>query len=430
MTDSIPTGRTALFALTAVLLAIGGDALAEALFYGKIAGIDVWGVESQLAFHAVLLTALLLGCILTRRLVDFPKAVIGASLMMAVQIPVSWYVWTAHPEFSHTAWVTTQMVPPLLVLLWVLRAQGVRATMIAACWGAGYLAADRYLSFTDMLIQADVGQADVGQGDDGMTYTDQPRVDVEALYAAQTQLLDDQIAVLAPQRPGKPDMFALLLGGTSYQSVFRSEVEKVGPILNADYASGARTLCLVNSEDAPFDYPMANKANLKRALEAIAARMGPEDMAFILMTSHGGQEVFQLAFPEADTHDLAAKDFAAMLTESHIGPAVIVLSACHAGSFLDDIAAPNRLIIAAAAADRTSFGCANGRDWTEFGQSYFDMALRAEPDPRLAFTKAAADVRMKEFWRLRTPSLPQMQEGAAFGPLIDRFLAAHQADLG
>jgi hypothetical protein len=183
-----------------------------------------------------------------------------------------------------------------------------------------------------------------------------------------------------------------------------------------------RPTWLANSDDTPLLYPLANRANLDAALKAIAAQKGPEDLAFVFMTSHGSKDLFSLSFPEAGTKDLTASEFAGMLDQSGIGAAVIVLSACYSGSLIDNIAAPDRLIIAAARADRTSFGCADGADWTEFGRSYFDLALRAEPDPRRAFALAAKDVRSKEFWSLRRASLPQIDEGAAIGPVLDRLL--------
>jgi Peptidase C13 family len=102
---------------------------------------------------------------------------------------------------------------------------------------------------------------------------------------------------------------------------------------------------------------------------------------------------------------------------------VIVVSACFSGSFIDDIAAPDRLVITAAREDRSSFGCRDGAIWTEFGQSFFDLALRADPDPRRAFAMAAEDVARKEQADGLTQSLPQISEGAEVGAALDQLLA-------
>ena len=235
--------------------------------------------------------------------------------------------------------------------------------------------------------------------------------------------MGEQVAALAPQVPGETDVFALALGGTADQSVFLTEVESVAGILDAQYGSGARTLKLANSNDRPTRYPMANRANLARALTAIGERQGPEDLAFLFLTSHGKEDVFSLNFYEAGTTDLTSDAFKAMLDDSGIGPAVIVISACHSGSFIDELAAPDRLIITAARGDRTSFGCRDGAEWTEFGESFFDKALRAEADPRKAFPVAAEDVARKEAADGLTPSLPQMVEGVEIGAVLDRVLS-------
>jgi hypothetical protein len=115
-----------------------------------------------------------------------------------------------------------------------------------------------------------------------------------------------------------------------------------------------------------------------------------------------------------------------MLEDSGIGPAVIVVSACHSGSFIDDIATPDRLVITAARGDRTSFGCRDGAQWTDFGQSFFDLALRAKRDPRRAFQVAAADVERKEAADGLKQSLPQISEGVAIGAVLDRLMSARE----
>ena len=134
-------------------------------------------------------------------------------------------------------------------------------------------------------------------------------------------------------------------------------------------------------------------ANCARAVSAMGAPVRPEDMAFIVMTSHGGQDVFSLRFDAVRTNSVTAPEFAAMLKDSHIGPAVFVLSACDAGSSLNNIAAPDRLIIAAARADRTSFGNSNGLDGPNSGGRSLTRhcgrkPTRARPSLRRRWTSA------------------------------------------
>ena len=248
---------------------------------------------------------------------------------------------------------------------------------------------------------------------------DYPDIDVEALYLGQPALLQNQITALAPQTAGKPETYALLLGGTASQSVFRSEVEKVDAILAARNGAG-HSLRLVNDDMDAMAYPLANRANLEAGLTALAKAMGPEDTAFLYLTSHGCQKFLSLSFYQAGTGNLTPDDFAAILNRSGIGPAVIVIGACHADTFIPALQSPDRVIITAARADRSSFGCSDGRDWTEFGQSFFDLALRGEPDPRKAFEIARRDVTRKEFWAWRRASLPQMVVGEDIAARLDQ----------
>lgn len=253
----------------------------------------------------------------------------------------------------------------------------------------------------------------------------QTDVDVEELYTNQARLLAKQLREMSAGQAGVPEAFALVLGGTAHESVFLNEVESVSAILSDRYGASGRTIRLANSEDHPFRYPMANRANLKAALDTLAERMNPgEDLAFLYLTSHGSRDRFALSFWQAGTHSLSASEFATMLDESGLSNAVIVISACYAGSFIDDIAAADRIVITASAADRTSFGCADGRDWTYWGEAFFSIALGETADPRAAYTRAAEVVAEWEQRDGLTPSLPQMSVGPALDAFLNDWLGA------
>lgn len=413
--------RPALVALAAIVLSWLAEIAAQVGTFGPGGEISLWGVQVAVAQSAVVVTGLVIGLGLVGRLDLLAKVVTLLFLLVAVLNLALWTLYReapqlyATPERVSVVRAVSHLVQ-IALLVWLLRApmrQWVRAGLvIAVVFLATKEVALRWFSVEELYVFPYSAWAD-----------DYTPVDVEALYAAQGRLMGEQVAGLAPQRPGEPDVFALALGGTAEQSVFLTEVESVSGILDAQYGAGARTLRLANSHDHPTRYPMANRANLAHALKEIGARQGPEDLAFLFLASHGREDLFSLDFPEAGTSDLTAQDLRQMLDDSGIGPAVIVVSACHSGSFIDDIEAPDRLVITAARGDRTSFGCRDGAEWTEFGQSFFDRALRAEPDPRKAFPLAAEDVARKEAADGMKPSLPQVSEGAEIGAVLDRILA-------
>jgi hypothetical protein len=70
-------------------------------------------------------------------------------------------------------------------------------------------------------------------------------------------------------------------------------------------------------------------------------------------------------------------------------------------------------VITAAAADRSSFGCGEEDELTEFGRAYFDEALRQTRSLEAAFHLAAARLAAKEEASGLQPSLPQIAGGGA-----------------
>lgn len=412
--------RPALVALAAIVLSWLAEYAAQVMAFGPGGELSLWGLQVAVAQSAVVVTGLVIGLALVGRMDLLARMVTLLFLLVAVLNLLLWTLFREVPQLYATqgrveAIQGVTHLVQIALLVWLLRApmrQWLRAGLVMAVVFLGTKEIVlRWFSVDELYIFPDAAWAE-----------DYTPVDVEALYSAQDRLMGEQVAALAPQVPGETDVFALALGGTADQSVFLTEVENVSAILETQYRAGSRTLKLANSHDHPTRYPLANRANLARALNEIGARQGPEDMAFLFLTSHGREDEFALDFYEAGTKNLTAGEFSRMLDDSGIGAAVIVVSACFSGSFIDEIAAPDRLVITAAREDRTSFGCRDGAEWTEFGESFFDRALRADPDPRKAFPVAAEDVARKEAADGLTPSLPQMSEGAEVGAALDRVL--------
>lgn len=420
-TPTTGPARPALVAIAAIVVFWMAEYAAQIMAFGPGGELSHWGVQVAVAQSAVVVAGLVLGHALIGRMELLPRSVTLLFLLGAVLNLALWTLFREAPQlFATEAQVSlirslTHLVQ-IALLVWLLRAplrQWLRAGLVMAVVFLGTKEVVlRWFSVDELYVFPDAAWAE-----------DYTPVDVEALYAAQERLMGEQVASLVPQTPGLPDVFALALGGTADQSVFLTEVESVAGILDAQYGAGPRTLRLANSYDHPTRYPLANRANLARALAEIGKRQGPEDLAFLFLTSHGREDEFSLDFYEAGTTDLSSAEFRQMLDDSGIGPAVIVLSACFSGSFIDEIQTSDRLVITAARDDRTSFGCRDGAEWTEFGESFFDRALRADPDPRKAFPVAAEDVARKEAADGLTPSLPQIAEGSEIGAVLDRVLA-------
>jgi Peptidase C13 family len=393
--------------------------------FGETAGINPDGAQWALAWTAVMVGGLLVG------------AVIGAAERFGRLVWQTFFVLTAFlvGAYAYAIWqettlesITTKRLFQFAVIgglvggvvgeHWYGRA-GVLAYVLAplAFLGAFFIARDGLVRFPILLQERpEVGAA-------------VPQPTVEEYSAAQEPLLAAQIAALEDGRDGEPQLFALLAGGYAQQSVFLNEVEGVGKILDAQFSAGSRTIALANSIDKPLSYPEVSWDSLEASLDALSAVMGPEDMLLLFMTSHGSTDAFGVTFHPASGRStrlaMAAGELAGIFNDRVRNPAVVIVSSCKSGSFVDDFSAENRLVITASAADRNSFGCRDGRDWTDFGQHFFDTSLRAEPDFRKAFAQAMVLVEDSERWRpWARASQPQIAEGEGFGAALDLVLAA------
>ncbi|HKC42880.1 MAG TPA: C13 family peptidase, partial [Burkholderiales bacterium] len=88
-------------------------------------------------------------------------------------------------------------------------------------------------------------------------------------------------------------------------------------------------------------------------------------------------------------------------------------SACYSGGFVEPLKDANTVVITAADASSTSFGCANGRDFTYFGRAYFNDALAKTFSFTEAFEAARRSVSEQESAERLAPSSPQIFVGAA-----------------
>ena len=246
-----------------------------------------------------------------------------------------------------------------------------------------------------------------------------PYVDIEKTYYDQPQLLERALAPLQPSTPGQPRLYFVGFAGWGTQAVFKREVLAVRQLFDTQFSTGDRSLILINHWTTLADTPMANSSNLDRALRHIGRLMNKdEDVLFLFLTSHGMKGRFAVEMTGFGFKDLTPGWLRGALDRSGIKNRVIVVSACHSGSFVPALAEPNTLVLAAAHADRTSFGCDDRREWTYFGDAFFNRALRQERSFEKAFERARQLIGRWETKDRLTPSLPQIGGGEALRPKL------------
>jgi hypothetical protein len=98
-------------------------------------------------------------------------------------------------------------------------------------------------------------------------------------------------------------------------------------------------------------------------------------------------------------------------------PTVVLISACYSGVFLDQVMLkPNRIILTAAAEDRTSFGCSSENQYTYWDGCLIDSFTQSD-NWSVLYTAIKRCVETKEAQQRFTPSLPRAYFGAAIASL-------------
>jgi len=251
--------------------------------------------------------------------------------------------------------------------------------------------------------------------------TDKLSLDEEVLYS-QPRLLDEQLARLEAGKPGVPEIFFLGVAG-SEESVFMRETITVEQLFKDRYATNGHTMILVNNPASARNFPFANHESLSRSLRRIGERMnGNEDLLFLFLTSHGSADhLFSIKLQPFKFSDLTPQMIRNALDDAGIKHRVVVISACYSGGFIDALADDNTLVITAASADRSSFGCNDTNDMTDFGRAYFSEALRETHSFTEAFERAKAIIADREAASDTPPSNPQMVGGESLRTKLEWF---------
>ena len=244
----------------------------------------------------------------------------------------------------------------------------------------------------------------------------------EAILFGQAARIDRALAAFAADVAPTPRTFFLGFAGVGDERVFAQEIGLASRVLGERYGIGARSLSLINDERDLQRAPLATVSGLKYALHGLASRMNLDrDILFLSISSHGAEDsAIAVSNSQLPLKDLSEEDLADALRESGIKWRVIIISACYAGAFIDSLRDPRTIVITAAAANRTSFGCSNDRDLTYFGEAFYRDALPAAHTLRDAFDAAKAAVASRERLEHLTASNPQ----AYFGKEMEERLAS------
>lgn len=236
----------------------------------------------------------------------------------------------------------------------------------------------------------------------------------EQVLYAQPRMLRDALARLTPRVPGKPNLYLLAFAGDGGEDVFRNEAEYAAQLFSVRFGASAHTLVLENNPATLTTHPLASWSNLETALDGLHKLMQPDqDILLLYVTSHGSEDhTLLLDMDPLPLDQLGATDLAGILAMHPFKWKVVVINACYSGGFVPPLRGPGTLILTAARADRSSFGCGSDSDATYFGKAWLVDALNRTPDFIAAFKQASGEISQWEQQDKLTPSEPQIDIGS------------------
>lgn len=255
-----------------------------------------------------------------------------------------------------------------------------------------------------------------------------PEINNEIVLYNQQELLEKSWQALEPNDPEKIDLYFLGISGDGSQAVFRREIQFIQDYFDKTFHTQGKSIALINARKTIKEIPLATITSIKRTLQEIAQRMDVEnDILFIYMSSHGSRNFeFSLKQTGLALPDLPVQTLADILADLPVRWKIIVVSACYSGGFIPPLENDNTLIITAASAEQTSFGCRDGAEFTYFGEAYFKDALSQTNDFIEAFEIARTIVQEREKAEDYEQSQPQIHKPQAIQQQLQRWAAEEQ----
>ncbi len=386
------------------------DTAAPRLFNGN--GIVVILADAALT----LIAAWILVRQLSRPALLWGTAAVTLATTLAVVVLIDWPLGHFLPRLAaQNGWAAIALellrnIWWLLILIGITRLLvprvGLRALVAAlmafAVSGAAWWFLPGQSIFSTQTVQAAATMdpdvtGNVDEIDDDVV--DAPSFSAEAVMFNQASLLRDALDAIKPRVPGKTNLYVISFAGDGSDDVFRNEAEYVERLFSERFDNTGRVLTLINNPSTVTTRPLATLTNLRLGVQELASKMDPEqDILLVFLTSHGSEEhQLFVDLPPLPLEQIEPVDLRrALRTQPDLRWKVLIVSACYSGGFIKPLRDDGTMVITAARADRTSFGCGSDSKITWFGKAFFADALNKTTSLREAFDLASADVRQWE----------------------------------
>lgn len=247
----------------------------------------------------------------------------------------------------------------------------------------------------------------------------------EELFYDQPARIAAAVARVQSAPQGAPAAYFVGFAGDGDQGVFRREVLYAAQVFGERYGTQQRSVLLINNDEDRDSYPLASVSGLAQTLKLLAHRMNPDqDVLVLFLTSHGSADGLEVQNGSLPLAQLAPEDLHQALDAAGIRYRVIVVSACYAGVFLQELRGDTTAVVTASDAAHSSFGCEADRELTWFGEAFLRDSLPRSDSLADAFQKAASLIAQRESDEHEVHSNPMIYIGPLMRAKLDSLEAA------
>lgn len=234
-----------------------------------------------------------------------------------------------------------------------------------------------------------------------------------AQQLAEHRRIDSALAALKPQRPGIVDAYVVVVA-LDGDPVFSREAREAGRVLASRFDAAGHTIVLANDEgDQKADAP-GSPQTLELALARVAELMDRDEDVLVLYSTSHGEPGSGLVYKDLRRGGglISPARLADVLKSLGIKNRLLILQACFSGQFVPELKDRSSIVVTAAAADRSSFGCQAGNDWTFFGDALINHAFRQPLPLDIQLRRAMVLIGAAEDRDKLEPSNPQVSVGS------------------
>jgi hypothetical protein len=328
------------------------------------------------------------------------------------------------PVYLLTAWgLIAWMAATQLFLVWRIKTAAIGSRWTASIFVVALLATTVFVESPSYWSAAAV------QGPEAAAR--EPFRLTQELIERQLSVLQEKLGAVGAGRAGAVNLYAITFAPYADEDVFRRESELVTHVMQQRFGADGKSIQLVNSAATAHEMPWATPLNLRRAIQRVADVMDRErDVLFIHLTSHGARSgQLAAAFWPLTVDVVTPALLKAWMDEAGIRYRIISVSACYSGSWLEPLSDPGTLVMTAADADHTSYGCGRGSEFTYFGRAMYAEELQRTWSFEQAHASARLLIERRERDAGKTDgySNPQILMGDAIRPRLAQLAMERQA---